>query len=118
MGIRDPGHILGGAFLASNLSFAQGNADLPQPFWTELENAWAEVRAYTGLSEEILQSLDFQADEITPEDIEGEWTKQKWWQAQVNGFLEAHFRINASDRLRALQTLNTGHISWWIFPRW
>ena len=58
---------------------------------------------------EILESVDFNSDNMDSEGIEPEWRKQKWWQQLLNSLLENHFRVNAPDRLRALQVLNAAH---------
>ena len=49
------------------------------------------------------------AESIEPDDIDDSWTKQKWWQEQVHTQRDAHFKLNAPDRLRALQALNAAH---------
>ena len=48
-------------------------------------------------------------ESIEPDDIDDTWTKQKWWQEQVDAQMEARFKINAPERLRALQALNAAH---------
>ena len=49
------------------------------------------------------------AESIELDDIDAAWTKQKWWQAQVGARMEAQFKLNAPERLRAFQALNAAH---------
>ena len=49
------------------------------------------------------------AESIEPDDIDAAWGKQKWWQAQVDTRMEARFKLNAPERLRALQPFNAAH---------
>ena len=64
LGIRDPGCVLSAAFLASNFTFAGTHSDLPLSFWKEMRDAWTEIRARTGLNMEILESVDFNSDNM------------------------------------------------------
>ena len=49
------------------------------------------------------------SESIDPNKIDTAWTKQRWWQGQVDARMEAHFKLNAPERLRALQALNAAH---------
>ena len=49
------------------------------------------------------------AESIDHDDIATAWKKQRWWQEQVDAQMEAHFKLNAPERLRALQALNAAH---------
>ena len=49
------------------------------------------------------------SESIDPDEIDTAWTKQRWWQGQVDARMEAHFKLNAPERLRALQALNAAH---------
>ena len=53
-----------------NFTFAGLHFDLPQSFCKEMLDAWPEIPVHTGLSVEILESLDINSDNMAPEDIE------------------------------------------------
>ena len=108
MGLQDPVAVLGPAFLSSNFVFASSQAELPERFWRELSDAWTNILTTLRLNPSTLADLEG-ADCIEPEDVDPAWTKQKWWQEQVNTQRDAHFKLNAADRLRALQALNAAH---------
>ena len=107
-GIRDPALVLGPAFMASNFGFAGSQGELPDRFWRELSAAWAVIREKLHLDEATLAAIEA-AESIDPDDIETAWTKQRWWQGQVDARMEAHFKLDAPDRLRALQALKAAH---------
>ena len=48
-------------------------------------------------------------DSVEVDDVDPAWTKQKWWQEQVHTQTEVFFRLNAPERLRAVQALNATH---------
>ena len=108
MGLQDPVAVLGPAFLSSNFVFASSRAELPERFWRELSDSWTNILTTLRLNPSTLADLEG-ADCIEPEDVDPAWTKQKWWQEQVNTQRDAHFKLNAADRLRALQALNAAH---------
>ena len=35
------------------------------------------------------------SESIDPNKIDTAWTKQRWWQGQVDARIEAHFKLNA-----------------------
>ena len=99
LGLRNPTAVLGPAFQASNLTFANAHEDLPDIFWLELRNAWVAIQKHAGLREDVLPT----PGPIDPEDIDPSWVKQKWWQAQADQVVENKFKVRAPLRLRAPQ---------------
>ena len=108
MGLQDPALVLGPAFLSSNFGFAASQGELPERFWRELSDAWAIILEKLHLNATTLAAIEGAAS-VEPDDIDAAWTKQKWWQEQVHTQKDAHFKLNATDRLRALQALNSAH---------
>ena len=100
--------VLGPAFMASNFGFAGSQGELPDRFWRELSASWSITREKLHLDAETLAAIEA-AESIDPDDIATAWTKQRWWQEQVDARMEAHFKLNAPERLRALQALNAAH---------
>ena len=77
---------------------------LPEQFWREIVAAWRAIQPDLHLNVASLANIEA-LDSVEPEDSNAAWLKQNWWQTQV----DAHFKLNAPERLRALQTLNSAH---------
>ena len=108
MGLQDPMLVLGPAFLSSNFGFASSQSELPERFWRELSAAWTTILEKLRLNPSTLAAIEG-AQSLEPDDIDPAWTKQKWWQEQAHTQKDAHFKLSAPDRLRALQALNAAH---------
>ena len=106
MGLQDAVAVLGAAFLSSNFGFASSQAELPGRFWRQLSDAWTNISAKLRLNPSTLGDIEG-ADSIEPEDIDPAWTKQKWWQEQVQK--DAHFQLNAQGCKVIVQGYNPGY---------
>ena len=83
LGIRNPSLVFGPAFLASNLAFGGAHEELPHPFWSELLGAWKAIQPELILNAASLANIEA-LDSAESEDIDSEWAKQSWWQAQAD----------------------------------
>ena len=108
LGLEDPEHVHGAAFLSSSLTFAASTDDLPESFWRDTCEAWAHVRDKYQLPSTLLSSLE-SALSGGGADINSDWMRQSWWKATVERHAgkawcaTSRLKAEGAERSRSLQ---------------